>query len=84
MGRDANANAAPSSDAMRRMRFENVRRVYPPHRVGNEEEAYRVFCVAGGGRRLSTVVEAIMNLTLEHGAEVPFLAEALSNLECAP
>jgi DNA-binding transcriptional regulator YhcF (GntR family) len=80
-----NAEPAKAFDA-KEAAFERLKRGYPPHRVGDEAKAYRAFCAALAARgRLSTVVEAITNLAfVEHGADVPLLSDALSNLECVP
>jgi hypothetical protein len=66
---------------MRRLKFENVKRVYPADRIGNEAEAYQAFCAAIGGRRLTDVIEAVKNLMWDRGAHVPWLAEALAIIE---
>jgi hypothetical protein len=72
--------APPPFDATKAA-FERLKREYPQHRVGNEAEAYRAFCAALSARgRLSAVNEAIMLLNWEHGADVPFLAEALATI----
>ena len=67
------ASAAPAEFDMKKAAFDRLKLSYPPQRVGNEVEAYRAFCAAmAARRRLSTVVEAITDLTLEYGAEVLF------------
>jgi hypothetical protein len=84
MGAAANADAAPAFDATKAA-FEKLKRDYPPHRIGNDAEAYRAFCAALAARRsLSAVVEDFTSLTLDYGEDVPRLADLLTTIERIP
>ena len=81
MGRAANG-ADAAADGMRWVQFLNVLRVWPPTRVGDEAEAYEVFCrLMAAGHRLHALIEAVKTVTLERGADVPWLSEALAIIE---
>jgi hypothetical protein len=75
------ANASASAHPHSRLRFDNVVLAYPQDRVGDEAEAYRVFCSVAPGRRLNDLVEAVQRVVRESGAHVPWLSEALAMIE---
>ena len=90
MGCPAASAGAKGADAAPTFReiaagFEQIEGEYPGH-VGDDGEAFKAYCraLAALGDRIDAVAEAMSNLTLEHGEDVPDLAEALTMIERSP
>jgi len=73
---------ANGADSRLRAAFEDVKRVYPLERIGDERDAYRAFVAAVRQRGMTMVVKLITDLRLEHDTDVPWLADALAVIEC--
>jgi hypothetical protein len=79
IGTGPNGADAAAFDAMRRLQFDDVKRIWPRVRV-DEGKAFPAFLRAMAGRRLRDVIEAV-NLTLVTASDVPWLSEALTLVE---
>ncbi|WP_338833544.1 hypothetical protein [Bradyrhizobium septentrionale] len=77
----ADANGSdPGTEALRRAQFLNVKMVYPPDRIGDEEVAFRAFCATKGKRPLMEIVEDVKSVVRDDNGNVPLLSDTLLTL----
>ncbi|UGY21837.1 helix-turn-helix domain-containing protein [Bradyrhizobium septentrionale] len=70
----------PGTEALRRVQFLNVKVVYPPDRIGDEEVAFRTFCATKGERPLMEIVEDVKSVVRDDNGNVPLLSDTLLTL----